>query len=91
MADISHIKQLAFKLSLFNIAKGIVKLNGYSSKELDAIEEVLIDELAQREKNRIKNNKEASKLPNIKFDKKKIIDGVRWQIKEIEKLKFIED
>ena len=91
MANISEIKELAKLLNLSNIAKGRVDLNADYKNKLDYLEYVLREEVSYRKKTRIKTNKESSGLPNIKFSKSYLIDGVKWQIKEIEKLKFIEE
>lgn len=91
MANISEIKEIAKLLNLSNLAKGKIDLNADYKNKLDYLEYVLREELTYRKKTRIKNNKEISSLPNIKFNKSYLVDGVKWQIKEIEKLKFIEE
>lgn len=90
MADISHIKELAKMLNLSNIAKGKVSLNGKYRNHLDFIEDVFLQEISFRKKSRIHQNRIDSRLPNMKFDKKYIIDGVKWQINKIKKLEFID-
>lgn len=91
MGNISEIKEIAKILNLSNLAKGKIDLNADYKNKLDYLEYVLREELSYRKKTRIKNNKEISSLPNIKFNKSYLVDGVKWQIKEIEKLKFIEE
>lgn len=89
MADISNIKQLAKILNLSNIAKGKISLNNQNKTTLDFIESIFIQEIEFRRKNRIKLLKENSNLPNLKFKKNKLQDGLLWQINKIEKLEFI--
>ena len=91
MANIIEIKEIAKLLNLSNLAKGKIDLNADYKNKLDYLEYVLREELYYRKKARIKNNKELSCLSNIKFNKSYLVDGVKWQIKEIEKLKFIEE
>ena len=89
MADISNIKQLAKTLNLSNIAKGKISLANQDKRTLDFIESMFLQEIEFRRKNRIKLLKENSNLPNLKFRRNKLQDGLIWQIDKIEKLEFI--
>ena len=91
MADIRHIKDLAKKLNLQNIAKGKVSLDVGSMKPLDFLEDVLINEIECRRIARIKRLKKQSRLPKKKFKREKLDKGLLWQIDNIEKLEFIKN
>ena len=89
MADISNIKQLAKTLNLSNIAKGKISLANQDKRTLDFIESMFLQEIEFRRKNRLL--KENSNLPNLKFRRNKLQDGLIWQIDKIEKLEFISE
>lgn len=91
MADISNIRDLALKLNLYNIAKGKVDLKIKFKNNLDYIEDIFLQELEYRKKNKLKLLKKKSNIPTLKYDYKNINDGLKWQIKELKKLKFLED
>lgn len=91
MADISNIRDLALKLNLYNIAKGKVDLKIKFKNNLDYIEDIFLQELEYRKKNKLKLLKKKSNLPTLKYDYKNINDGLKWQIKELKKLKFLEN
>lgn len=91
MADVSSIKDLALKLNLYNIGKGKVDLNVKFKNNLDYIEDIFLQELEYRKKNKLKLLKKNSKLPNLKYDYKNINDGLKWQIMKLKELKFIEN
>ena len=83
MADISNIRDLALKLNLYNIAKGKVDLKIKFKNNLDYIEDIFLQELEYRKKNKLKLLKKKSNLPTLKYDYKNINDGLKWQIKEL--------
>jgi len=91
MADISNIKQLAKTLNLSNTAKGKICLTNQNKTTLDFIESMFLQEIEFRRKNRIKLLKENSNLPNLKFKRNRLQDGLIWQINKIEKLEFISE
>ena len=76
MADISNIKQLAKTLNLSNIAKGKISLANQDKRTLDFIESMFLQEIEFRRKNRIKLLKENLNLPNLKFKRNKLQDGL---------------
>ena len=90
MANTTHIKELAKELNLFNIAKGKVDIKGTVSNT-DYLENILLQEIDLRHKNRVKREKDICKLPKTKFIKTSLVDGQKWQVKQLEKLEFIKD
>lgn len=91
MADVSSIKDMALKLNLYNIAKGKVDLKVKFKNNLDYIEDIFLQELELRKKNKLKLLKKKSNLPNLKYDYKNINDGLKWQLKKLKKLQFLEE
>jgi DNA replication protein DnaC len=91
MADIVEIREMAQRLNLWNIAKGYIDLNDEKLSNLDYLKMVLEKELELRVRQKHIKMKKASKLPNKVFDDSNLNKGLKWQIKQLYQLTWIDD
>ena len=91
MADIVEIREMAQRLNLWNIAKGYIDLNNEKLSNLDYLKMVLEKELELRETQKHIKMRKASKLPNKVFDESNLNKGLKWQIKQLYQLTWIDD
>ena len=90
MASITELQELARKLSLANIAGGVVNLQNESLSNLDYLKMVFEAELAEREKSAIAKRRKESRLPRKAFSIETLNKGVAWHIQQLENLSWIE-
>ena len=86
MADIAEIKELAKTLNLMNVYKGVIDVGNEKVSNLDYLYNILKSEVDIRRENKVNNILKQSRLPKKEFDDSLITQGLRWQLKEIEKL-----
>ena len=91
MADIVEIREMAQRLNLWNIAKGYIDLNNEKLSNLDYLKMVLEKELELREAQKHIKMKKASKLPNKVFDESNLNKGLKWQIKQLYQLTWVDE
>ena len=91
MADITEIRELAQRLNLWNVAKGYIDLNNEKLSNLDYLKMVLEKELELREAQKHIKMRKASKLPNKVFDESNLNKGLKWQIKQLYQLTWIDE
>ena len=91
MADIVEIREMAQRLNLWNIAKGYIDLNNEKLSNLDYLKMVLEKELELREAQKHIKMRKASKLPNKVFDESNLNKGLKWQIKQLYQLTWIDE
>ncbi len=90
MAGITELQELARKLSLANIAGGVVNLQKESLSNLDYLKYILESELAEREKSAIAKRRKESHLPRKAFSIETLNKGIAWHIQQFENLARIE-
>ena len=88
MADIAEIKELAKTLNLMNVYKGVIDISDETVSNLDYLYNILKQEVDLRKENKVKNILRESRLPKKEFDDTRITQGLKWQLKEIEKINF---
>ena len=88
MADIAEIKELAKALNLMNVYNGIIDISDEKVSNLDYLYNILKQEVDIRRENRVDNILKQSRLPKKEFDDMTISQGLKWQLKEIEKIDF---
>ena len=88
MADIAEIKELAKTLNLMNVYNGIIDISDEKISNLDYLYNILKSEVDIRRKNKVDNILKQSRLPKKEFDDMTISQGLKWQLKEIEKIDF---
>jgi DNA replication protein DnaC len=91
MADITEIRELAQRLNLWNVAKGYIDLNNEKLSNLDYLKMVLEKELELRVRQKHIKMRKASKLPNKVFDESNLNKGLKWQIKQLYQLTWIDE
>lgn len=91
MADIVEIREMAQRLNLWNVAKGYIDLNNEKLSNLDYLKMVLEKELELREAQKHIKMRKASKLPNKVFDESNLNKGLKWQIKQLYQLTWIDE
>jgi DNA replication protein DnaC len=91
MADIVEIREMAQRLNLWNVAKGYIDLNNEKLSNLDYLKMVLEKELELRVRQKHIKMRKASKLPNKVFDDSNLNKGLKWQIKQLYQLTWIDD
>lgn len=91
MADITEIRKLAQSLNLWNISRGIVDLNDEKLSNLDYLQMILEKELEIRAQQKHIKLRKASKLPNKVFDTSKLNKGLKWQIKQLSHLTWLNE
>jgi len=91
MADITEIHELAQKLNLWNIARGFVDLNDEKLSNLDYLKMILEKELEIRARQKHIKLRKASKLPNKAFDASNLNKGLKWQIKQLSNLTWLNE
>ncbi len=88
MADIAEIKELAKALNLMNVYNGIIDISDEKVSNLDYLYNILKSEVDIRRENKVNNILKQSRLPKKEFDDSAISQGLKWQLKEIEKIDF---
>ena len=88
MADIAEIKELAKSLNLMNVYNGIIDISDEKVSNLDYLYNILKQEVDIRRENKINSILKQSRLPKKEFDDMTISQGLKWQLKEIEKIDF---
>lgn len=88
MADIAEIKELAKALNLMNVYKGVIDVSNEKVSNLDYLYNILKQEVDIRKENKITKLLAESHLPKKIFDDSIISQGLKWQLKEIEKIEF---
>ncbi len=88
MADIAEIKELAKTLNLMNVYKGVIDINDETVSNLDYLYGILKQEVDIRKQNKVTNLLKESRLPKKDYDDARISQGLKWQLKEIEKIDF---
>ena len=88
MADIAEIKELAKTLNLMNVYKGVIDISDEKVSNLDYLYNILKQEVDIRKENKITKLLAESRLPKKIFDDSIISQGLKWQLKEIEKIDF---
>ena len=88
MADIAEIKELAKALNLMNVHKGVIDVSDEKVSNLDYLYNILKSEVDIRSENKVNNILKQSRLPKKEFDDSLISQGLKWQLKEIEKIDF---
>ena len=88
MADIAEIKELAKALNLMNVYTGIIDISDEKVSNLDYLYNILKQEVDIRRENKVNNILKQSRLPKKEFDDSLITQGLKWQLKEIEKIDF---
>ena len=88
MADIAEIKELAKALNLMNVYNGIIDVGNEKVSNLDYLYNILKQEVDIRKENKITKLLAESRLPKKIFDDSIISQGLKWQLKEIEKIDF---
>jgi len=88
MADIAEIKELAKSLNLMNVYNGIIDISDEKVSNLDYLYSILKQEVDIRRENKVDNILKQSRLPKKEFDDMTISQGLKWQLKEIEKIDF---
>ena len=88
MADIAEIKELAKALNLMNVYNGIIDISDEKVSNLDYLYNILKQEVDIRKENKITKLLAESRLPKKIFDDPIISQGLKWQLKEIEKIDF---
>jgi len=88
MADIAEIKELAKSLNLMNMYNGIIDISDEKISNLDYLYNILKQEVDIRSENKVNNILKQSRLPKKEFDDSLITQGLKWQLKEIEKIDF---
>ena len=88
MADIAEIKELAKSLNLMNVYNGIIDISDEKVSNLDYLYNILKQEVDIRKENKITKLLAESRLPKKIFDDSIIFQGLKWQLKEIEKIDF---
>ena len=91
MAEITEIRKLAQNLNLWNIARGIVDLNDEKLSNLDYLQMILEKELEIRAQQKHIKLSKASKLPNKVFDTANLNKGLKWQIKQLSHLTWLNE
>ena len=91
MADITEIRELAQKLNLWNIARGYIDLNDEKLSNLDYLKMVLEKELEIRARQKHTKLRKASKIPNKAFDASNSNKGLKWQIKQLSHLMWLNE
>ena len=90
MVGITELQELARKLSLANIAGGVVNLQNESLSNMDYLKMVFEAELAERVKSAIAKRRKESHLPRKAFSIETLNKGVAWHIQQLENLSWIE-
>lgn len=88
MADIAEIKELAKTLNLMNVYKGVIDIGDETVSNLDYLYKILKQEVDIRKENKVTNLLKESRLPKKEFDDSGITQGLKWQLREIEKIDF---
>ena len=88
MADIAEIKELAKSLNLMNVYNEIIDISDEKVSNLDYLYNILKQEVDIRKENKITKLLAESRLPKKIFDDSIISQGLKWQLKEIEKIDF---
>lgn len=88
MADIIEIRELAKKLNLQNIAKGVIDLNDESISNKEYLYKILLEEVNIRNANKLKDIKKTSRLKNLTFDETRITEGLKWQLSKLKEFDF---
>ena len=88
MADIAEIKELAKSLNLMNVYKGVIDISDEKVSNLDYLYNILKQEVDIRKENKITKLLAESRLPKKILDDSIISQGLKWQLKEIEKIDF---
>ena len=88
MADIAEIKELSKALNLMNVYNGIIDISDEKVSNLDYLYNILKQEVDIRKENKITKLLAESRLPKKIFDDSIISQGLKWQLKEIEKIDF---
>ena len=91
MADITGIRELAQKLNLWNIARGYIDLNDEKLSNLDYLKMILEKELEIRARQKHIKLRKSSKLPNKAFDASNLNKGLKWQIKQLFNLTWLNE
>ena len=86
MADIAEIKELAKTLNLMNVYKGVIDISDETVSNLDYLYNILKQEVDIRKDNKTTSILKASRLPKKEFDDSGITQGLKWQLREIEKI-----
>ena len=88
MADISEIKELAKTLNLMNVYKGVIDISDETVSNLDYLYNILKQEVDIRKENKVTSLLKESRLPKKEFDDSGVTQGLKWQLREIEKIDF---
>ena len=88
MADIAEIKELAKTLNLMNVYIGVIDIGDETVSNLDYLYNILKQEVDIRKENKVTNLLKESRLHKKEFDDSGITQGLKWQLREIEKIDF---
>jgi len=88
MTEAKDIQSLAKILNLQNIANGTIDLNDEKTSNKDYLYNVLLQEVNIRNANKALDLRKAAKLPDKKFDKTRITDGLKWQLDKLSGFDF---
>lgn len=81
MANRTKIKAMAMQLGLGTVATGHLKELGIGN--LDYLQLILEKEIESRKQNTIAKVKKFSNLPNVKFDREKLNEGLKYQVDKL--------
>ena len=91
MSNIGEIKGLAKRLQLYHLFRGEIDLSGASKANLDFLQKILEQEQTLRDSDRYVRLEHESRLPRKEFLPAKLNSGVKWQIEQLEKLRWIDE
>ena len=90
MADITTLRKLAKDLNLWNIARGRIELLDERVSNLDYLHAILESELELRSRHKTTKLKKASKLPNKVFHDENLSPGLKWQVRQLANLEWLD-
>ena len=91
MADITRIRELAKALNLWNIARGRIELEDERLSNLDYLQTLLEAELDLRSRQRTAKLRKWSRLPQKAFSDATLNQGLKWQIRQLSRLAWIDE
>ncbi len=91
MADITEVRNLAKRLNLWNVARGLIDLDNEKLSNLDYLQAILEKEIELRAQQKNIKLRSASRLPDKEFDTSGLNKGLKWQIKQLFNLTWIDE
>ena len=71
-----------------NVYKGVIDISDETVSNLDYLYKILKQEVDIRKENKVTNLLKESKLPKKEFDDSGVTQGLKWQLRELEKIDF---